>query len=254
MTPSQYSVQKIKDNIRSLGSALFLALAVRIFAFEPFNIPSGSMIPSFLVGDYLFVSRYIYGYSRYSIPFGYAIPFFEGRILQNRGPTQGEVVVFRIPSDLKTDYIKRVIGLPGDRVQLKDGIVFVNDEPATVKKIGPYVSRAEENGGMVHATLYEETLPNGVKHPIIKHDPFGANDLDNTPEFTVPEGHYFVMGDNRDRSKDSRVMHAVGFIPNDVLIGRAEVIFFSTDGRGPWNKPWKWPTAIRWGTFPRLVK
>ncbi len=244
---------KYWDQLRSLGGAAVLAVLLRVFIVEPFNIPSGSMIPSLLVGDYLLVSRFIYGYSRFSVPFGYAFLDTPGRFAQLQTPEQGAVVVFRLGSNPKIDYVKRVIGLPGDTVQLKEGVVYINGKPAPLKKIGPYRARAEEGGAEVQATLYEETLPNGVKHFIIKHEDFGEAPLDNTPVYQVPAGHYFVMGDNRDHSLDSRVQHAVGYIPNDYLIGRAEVLFFSTDGRGPWYMPWNWPFAIRWGRFPRLI-
>lgn len=246
-------IKTLFENIRSLGGAILLALAVRILVVEPFNIPSGSMIPSLLVGDYLFVSRYLYGYSRFSVPFGYAIPYFDGRVAQWRKPERGEVIVFRLPTNTKVDYIKRVIGLPGDQVQLKGGIVHINGEPVKLEKRGEYHKRADENGTIVDAQLYEETLPGDVKHLIIHQQPLGRGALDNTPVYTVPEGHYFVMGDNRNGSLDSRVLHEVGYIPEDYLIGRAEVLFFSTDGRARWWEIWKWPTATRWGRFPQLI-
>ncbi len=249
----QKETTSVKENIRSLLGVLAIALSIRILLIEPFNIPSGSMIPSLLVGDYLFVSRFIYGYSRFSLPFGYHLSSLEGRVAQFRKPKRGEVVVFRLPSDNKVDYIKRVIGLPGDRVQIREGIIFINDVPVQLKKVGPYKKKADENGGIVEATLYEETLPGGVQHLIIKQHPFGEAPLDNTPVYKVPEDHYFVMGDNRDGSLDSRVLHAVGFIPNDHLIGRAEVLFFSTDGTCRWWEVWKAFGATRWGRFPQLI-
>lgn len=248
MSKKETTVEKqgIKDFFKFVIQVGLLAVFIRAFTFEPFNIPSGSMIPSLLVGDYLFVSKYSYGFSKYSIPFGYAFDYFNGRFFQFRKPARGEVVVFRLPSDPKVDYIKRVVGLPGDRVQMRSGVLYINDVAAELKEISSYQEKAEVDGGLVTATLYEETLPGGATHPIIKQVPLGAGPLDNTPVYTVPEGHYFVMGDNRDGSSDSRVLHAVGYIPEDHLIGQAEIIFFSTDGTAKVWEFWKWFSAARW--------
>jgi len=215
--------------------AILIALLVRTFAFEPFNIPSGSMIPTLLVGDYLFVSKYAYGYSRFSLPLG--LPLFSGRIFA-RPPERGDVAVFKLPRDNKTDYIKRVVGLPGDRMQVRDGILYINDEAVPRRQIEDYV---REDGRAVPQFI--ETLANGRSYHVIEEMPNGP--LDNTGVYTVPQAHYFAMGDNRDNSLDSRVLTQVGFIPEENLVGRAEFLFFSLRGASGWEI-WKWPFAIRY--------
>lgn len=223
--------------------ALAIALVVRTFAFEPFNIPSGSMIPTLLVGDYLFVSKYSYGYSKYSFPF--AMAPIDGRIMED-APERGDVAVFRLPADPSVDYIKRIVGLPGDRIQVRSGVLHINGEPVERTRIDDYRINPGTAGART-VRQYRERLPNGVDHRIIET----AGDtgfLDNTPEFTVPDGNYFAMGDNRDGSQDSRVMNAVGFIPAENLIGRAEFLFWSIDSDA-WSLAefWKLPLAIRFG-------
>lgn len=208
------------DTVQTVVYAVLIALFVRIVAFQPFNIPSSSMYPTLLVGDYLFVSKYSYGYSRYSFPFG-LIPF-EGRIWES--PVErGDVAVFRNPLDLSEDYIKRIIGLPGDRIQMKAGILHINGVPVKREPIEDYEIRP---GRMV--PQYLETLPNGRVHRIIE-DSGDTGRGDTTREFIVPPGHYFAMGDNRDNSQDSRF---IGFIPAENFIGRAEILFFSLN----WNQ------------------
>ncbi|MEZ5669547.1 MAG: signal peptidase I [Alphaproteobacteria bacterium] len=226
------------ETIHTIIYAVLIALVVRTVAFEPFNIPSGSMKPTLLVGDYLFVSKYSYGYSRYSLPF--SPDLFDGRILEST-PEQGDVVVFKLPSDTSQDYIKRVIGLPGDRIQMIGGILHINGVPVQREEVGP-VAAEDGNGVDRSVTEYIETLPNGVQHPIYEE---GDNrPLDTTREFVVPEGHFFAMGDNRDNSLDSRAN--VGFVPFENLVGRAEFIFYSTDGSAELWEIWKWPAATRW--------
>jgi signal peptidase I len=225
------------DTVQTVVYAVLIALFVRVVAFEPFNIPSGSMYPTLMVGDYLFVSKYSYGYGRYSFPFA-LIPF-DGRIWED--PVErGDVAVFRNPRDIKTDYIKRIIGLPGDRIQVKKGILHINGEPVKRVRIEDY----EMSPGRL-LPQYLETLPNGRVHRIVEEhgDTYGADD---TREFFVPEGHYFAMGDNRDNSADSRV---IGPVPAENFIGRAEILFFSTDGTARWWEVWKWPFAIRYSRF-----
>jgi len=231
----------VVETVKTVVYAVLIALVVRTVAYEPFNIPSGSMVPTLLVGDYLFVSKFSYGYSRYSLPFG--IPLFSGRIFF-RPPKRGDVVVFKLPTDNSTDYIKRVIGLPGDHIQMKSGNLYINDHLVSRKRIQDYLYQ-EGNGTVIPLTQYIETLPNGVQHRIIKMGDNGP--LDNTQVYDVPPGEYFMMGDNRDNSQDSRVLSAVGYVPAENLVGRAQFIFFSTDGSARLWEIWKWPFAIRYG-------
>ena len=238
--------KKTAEEDESLGStlktiifAMLIALFVRTFAFEPFNIPSSSMVPSLLVGDFLFVSKYSYGYSKLSILNGF--PLFDGRILSTP-PQRGDVVVFKLPTDEHTDYIKRLIGLPGDRVQVIHGILHINGEAVKREVVGKV--RFERSGGqLAEAIHYLETLPNGKVHDIYEEG--DDRPLDNTPVYTVPPRHYFMMGDNRDNSQDSRVMSKVGFVPEENLVGRAEIIFFSLDDDTHFWEFWKWPWDVR---------
>jgi signal peptidase I len=235
----------IVETIRTIIYAVLIALLVRTVAYEPFNIPSGSMIPTLLVGDYLFVSKFSYGYSRYSLPFN--LPLFSGRILA-RQPKRGDVVVFKLPTDTSVDYIKRIVGLPGDHIQMRHGQLYINGQEVPRRPIEDYVYR--EGPAIVTLHQYIETLPRGpgqpgYDHPIIKIGDDGP--LDNTQVYDVPPGHYFAMGDNRDNSQDSRVMSVVGYIPAENLIGRAEFIFYSTASTAPWWEIWRGPPDIRFG-------
>jgi signal peptidase I len=237
------------ETVKTVIYAILIALVVRTVAYEPFNIPSGSMIPTLLVGDYLFVSKFSYGYSRFSLPFG--LPLFHGRILAFHGPARGDVVVFKLPTDTSVDYIKRIVGLPGDKVQVIHGQLFINGQMVPRRQVDDYVY--QEGGAVVLMRQYIESLPRGpgetpLEHPIIKIGDDGP--LDNTAVYEVPDGYYFAMGDNRDNSQDSRVVSAVGYIPADNLVGRAQFLFFSTDGSAAWWEVWKWPFAIRyWRLF-----
>jgi signal peptidase I len=233
--------RSVFETARTLVYAIAIALAVRTFLFEPFNIPSGSMKPTLLVGDYLFVSKFAYGYSRHSFPFSLAP--FDGRIFGSL-PERGDVAVFKLPSDNSTDYIKRIIGLPGDKIQVRGGILYLNGEPADRVPIQNYF---DDDGNQNPPNGYHqflETLPGGgPSYTVLDLVPRGS--LDNTRVYEVPEGHVFAMGDNRDNSLDSRV-DGVGLIPVENLIGRAELLFFSTNGQARFWEVWKWPTAIRW--------
>jgi signal peptidase I len=257
------------ETLKTVFWAVVIALLVRTFAYEPFSIPSSSMLPGLLVGDYLFVSKFSYGYTRYSFP--WSPNLFSGRMFAGR-PERGDVVVFRLPSDTKVDYIKRVIGLPGDRIQVRDGRLYINGKIVARRAIGQKVElEADEETGRWAETpyyIYTETLPNGRAHRIYEQsDQYPGSD--NTPEYTVPADHYFMMGDNRDNSCDSRFSagynpggagqprcrQVVGYVPFANLIGRAEFIFFSSDPNAAdiWEV-WKWPFAIRFSRFLKGVR
>lgn len=236
------------ETIRVVIYALLLALVVRTLLFQPFNIPSGSMIPTLLVGDYLFVSKYTYGYSKYSIPL--SPPLFEGRIWGSE-PKRGDVAVFKLPRDNSSDYIKRIVGLPGDRVQMRGGELYVNGEKTRLERIADFANR-DMQGRVSNAPRFLETLPGGVKHQVL--DIIPNSFTDNTPEFTVPENHYFMVGDNRDNSSDSRVPGSgVGFVPFENLIGKAQIIFFSIEGDTRFWQIWRWPGALRWHRMFRPI-
>ena len=221
------------ETVKVIVQALLLALVIRTLFFQPFSIPSGSMIPTLLVGDYLFVSKWSYGYSRYSAPL--SLPLFEGRIFASE-PTRGDVVVFRKPGEEVTDYIKRLVGLPGDRIQMRNGQLFINGVGVPREEAGLFV---DDNGTEV--PQYRETLPNGVSYMTLDLNPNSAGD--NTREFLVPENHYFMMGDNRDNSLDSRF--DVGYVPFENLVGKAQMIFFSIEDDVSPLEFWLWPSDLR---------
>jgi signal peptidase I len=230
---------------RVIFQALLIALVIRTLAFQPFNIPSGSMKATLLIGDYLFVSKYSYGYSHYSLPL--SPPLFSGRIFASE-PQRGDVVVFRLPKDDSTDYIKRVIGLPGDHIQMKSGLLYINGTPVKRERVTDFID--DENGE--HVRRWRETLPNGVSYETLDLQDNGF--LDDTQEYVVPPGDFFMMGDNRDNSTDSRVLSAVGYVPFENLIGKAQIIFFSIgDGESAWHI-WSWPWAVRWSRIFTLVR
>ncbi|PZO87500.1 MAG: signal peptidase I [Micavibrio aeruginosavorus] len=227
--------------------AIFLALVIRTFLFEPFNIPSGSMLPTLQIGDYLFVSKTSYGYSRHSFPFGLAS--FEGRVMEDK-PQRGDVIVFKLPTNPSIDYIKRLIGMPGDKIQVKRGRLYINGEMVEREPVGMKRISTRE-GGKQNMMEYIETLPGGVMHTIYEES--DSEPLDNTDVYVVPDGHYFMMGDNRDNSQDSRVTELVGYVPEVNLVGRAEILFFSIDESASIYKPWTWFSAIRYGRiFDRI--
>jgi signal peptidase I len=237
----------LKDTIRVVIHALILALIVRVFLFQPFNIPSGSMIPTLLVGDYLFVAKYSYGYSRYSFPFGPNL--FSGRVWSAE-PERGDVVVFKLPRDNETDYIKRVIGLPGDEIQMIHGVLHINGQAVKKEETEDFVLH-DPSGRERHLARFLETLPNGVTYPVLDLVKEGIGD--NTEVYKVPENHFFMMGDNRDNSTDSRFLSEVGFVPFENLLGKAKIIFFSIDEDASFWQIWKWPTDVRWSRILQTV-
>ncbi len=235
------------ETIRTVLFALVIAMTFRSLAFEPFHIPSGSMKSNLLVGDYLFVSKFSYGYSRFSFPFGFEV--FEGRVLDFAKPKRGDVVVFRPPSNTHIDFIKRVMGLPGDSIQVREGIVYINGAPLPRTPVDVWNDVNERTGEVDTVPRLHETLPEGKEITILKHK-FGA--ADNTKIFIVPEGHYFMMGDNRDNSRDSRY-EEVGFVPEENLVGRAEIIFFSADEEFSLLNPLTWFSGLRISRFFNLI-
>jgi signal peptidase I len=230
------------NEVKPIAIALGLVLVVRTVVAEPYRVPSPSMVPTLLTGDELIGSKFAYGFSKYSLPIG-TLPDFQGRLL-DRSPVRGDVIVFRLPRDPATTYVKRLIGMPGDRIQMKAGRLYINDVLVPRRDVGSY------DGG----TLYVETLPSldgrGREHEMIEisdHDR-----LDDTPVFTVPEHHYFMMGDNRDNSLDSRVSEAdggVGFVPEENLVARADRLLMSSDPTVGWFDVSAWGRAFRLDRF-----
>ena len=238
----------IAETARVIVHALIIALVIRTFLFQPFNIPSGSMKATLLVGDYLFVSKYSYGYSHYSFPF--SPPVFSGRFFASP-PERGDIVVFRLPKDDTTDYIKRVIGLPGDRIQMKDGVLNINGQPVQRERVEDFIE-TEEGATPQRVKRWRETLPNGVSYTTL--DLIDNGFYDNTQEYVVPPGNYFMMGDNRDNSTDSRVLSQVGYVPFENLVGRAQIVFFSVaEGEQAWRF-WRWPWTVRWNRLLTIVR
>ena len=225
-------------NLKSILIAIFIALLIRSFIFEPFNIPSGSMKPNLLVGDFIFVSKYSYGFSKHSLPF--SLPLIPGKILSNT-PERGDVVVFKTPENNRTDYIKRVIGLPGDKIEIKNGIIFINGSEILRKKLNDFIDTDNKTSNR-RVRMYNEYFYNKEINIL---DITDNGIADNTQLFNVPENHFFVMGDNRDNSQDSRFISTVGFIPYENLVGKAQFIFFSLEN-ARFLQIWKWPNSIRY--------
>ncbi len=238
----------IYETVVVVIQALLIALVFRAVAYHPFSIPSGSMMPTLLVGDYLFVSKFSYGYGRYSFYGDWS--FIHGRIWAGE-PERGDVAVFRPPNQTDTDFIKRVVGLPGDRIRVLDGVLYINGQPVKREAAGEFVGEGDF-GRTISVKQYRETLPNGVSYLTLDRN---ENDRgDNTELFIVPPGHYFMMGDNRDNSSDSRFRFGSDdpndtYVPAENLIGRAEITFFSVDeGAQAWEV-WRWPWTLRFNRF-----
>ena len=233
-----FSRNKITSEIIGFGIAILIALLIRTFFIQPFHIPSGSMYPTLEVGDFIFVSKYDFGYSNHSLPL--APPLIKDRLF-GKLPKRGDVLVFAGTKDDR-DYIKRLVGLPGDKIQMIKGVLHINGEAVKLKRIEDY-QMLDSRGRWKVIPQYIETLPGGVKHPILKEAPMGQGHLDETEVFTVPDGHFFMMGDNRDNSDDSRAMNLVDFIPFKNLMGKAKFIFFSTEAK--WYELKNWLTGLR---------
>ena len=235
---------------KTVAYALLIALVIRVFLFQPFTIPSASMEPTLLQGDYIIVSKFAYGYSRHSMPL--SPPLFGGRIL-GREPHRGDVIVFKLPRDGHTDYIKRLIGLPGDQIQLKGGVVYLNGQAVPRQELSPATEMSPF--GFSHPVQrFKETLPGGKSYITYDYGPDG--DVDNTGVYVVPSGHYFMMGDNRDNSQDSRYPEAigVGYVPFENLVGKADIILLSWNDKASVFKPWTWVLNARPSRFFRILK
>ena len=215
-------LNSILDNVKTIIAALIIAVLIRSIFFQPFYIPSSSMEPTLLIGDRIFVSKYTYGYSKHSFPFSPNV--YNKRILYKQ-PNRGDLVVFKTPADNRTDYIKRLIGLPGDVIQFKEGDIFINNLKIPRKKID-FINKVRCGKFDLEVNAYEETLPNGIKH-IAVYNKIGT--LQNTKKFKVPKNNFFLLGDNRDCSKDSRYLDSVGYVSLLNLVGKAQIIFFSND-------------------------
>ena len=236
----------IIENVKTIFYALVIAIVIRSFLLQPFYIPSSSMEPTLLIGDRLFVTKYSYGYSKHSFPF--SPPIFKGRFFSNE-PKTGDVVVFKTPADNRTDYIKRLIGLPGDQIQFIDGNLFLNNN----KILKSIVSKNDiiYCGKAVEVNTFVETRPNGRIYNTVYLKSFS---FQNSDIFIVPKEHYFFLGDNRDCSKDSRYLTSVGYVHQDNLVGKAQFIFFSSDFRiGSIFSFWKWHKIIRFDRFFKRI-
>ena len=231
--------------IKTVLWALGIALVLRVLLFQPFTIPSASMEPTLFEGDYIIVSKWSYGYSRHSIPF--SPPVMSGRLLENP-PERGDIAVFKLPRDDRTDYIKRIVGLPGDRIQVRGGVLYVNDRAVRRETLKPDVERTPY-GGTAEVPRVREILEDG--RSFITYDRQPAGEVDDTGVYVVPDGHYFAMGDNRDNSVDSRYPEefGVGFVSSENLVGKAELILLSWTPEASIFKPWTWVTELRPSRF-----
>jgi len=241
MADKNSTLDWFKSNFLSLFYAILIAIIIRTFFFQAFFIPSSSMEPTLLVGDRIFVSKFSYGYSKHSFPF--SLPLINERVLFSE-PERGDIIVFKTPENLRIDYIKRLVGLPGDKIQMIDGILHINDIPVKRKKMRSE-TKLINNGQIRNVFVYEETLPNNVSYETFD---MGNTRADNTSEIFIPKDSYFFMGDNRDNSKDSRF---VGSVPKNNLVGKAQIIFFATEGGSTILEFWRWPFDIQ---IDRLFK
>jgi len=237
------------DTIVVVVEALLIAIVLRSFLFQPFSIPTASMQPTLMIGDYFVANKFVWGYGKHSFSLGrygdFTLLDFELPInnrIFGRDPDRGDIAVFR-PVPQNIEYIKRVVGMPGDRIQMKEGRLYINGVMVEREEIGKAIDTDSE-GDSREVTVYRETFPDGSVHTI--HEISDNGPLDNTPEYVVPAGHFFMMGDNRDRSADSRVLSSVGYVPAINLIAKAEARFFSIkDNIPPWQI-WQWPANVRW--------
>lgn len=243
MADKNSSLDWFKSNFLSLFYAILIAIIIRTFFFQAFFIPSSSMEPTLLVGDRIFVSKFSYGYSKHSFPF--SLPFINERVLFSE-PERGDIIVFKTPENLRIDYIKRLVGLPGDKIQMIDGILHINDIPVKRKKIRSE-TKLINNGQIRNVLVYEETLPNNISYETFD---MGNTRADNTSEIFIPEDSYFFMGDNRDNSKDSRF---VGSVPKNNLVGKAQIIFFATEGGSTILEFWRWPFDIQMDRLFKMI-
>jgi signal peptidase I len=267
------AVKEFIEIVKTVAYALAIALVLRVLLFQPFTIPSASMEPNLYQGDYIIVSKYSYGWSKHSIPF--SPPLFDGRIL-GKAPTRGDIIVFKLPRDPNVDYIKRLIGLPGDRVQVRGGVVYINGKALPRREMPSAL--VDTGYGTIRAGRFEETNPEGGKYATQDYGP--DSDADNTGVYVVPQGCYFFMGDNRDNSLDSRfdpgvsafktgpgtckwdyandqyigMQEGVGFVPAENLVGRAQLILLSWNADAHLFKPWTWFTEARPSRFFRVLK
>jgi signal peptidase I len=237
----------IIDNVKTLFYALIIAIIIRSFLIQPFYIPSSSMEPTLLVGDRIFVTKYSYGYSKHSFPF--SPPILKKRIVFTE-PERGDVVVFKTPADNRTDYVKRLIGLPGDRIQFIDSNLYINNNEIPKSRLSKN-DKIYCGNRTIDVFTYKEKLPNSKSHASVylKDFPYQTSDI-----FTVPEDHYFFLGDNRDCSKDSRFLSSVGYVHKDNLVGKVQFIFFSSDKLvGSFFAFWKWHKSIRFNRFVKKI-
>lgn len=259
--PAAKPKSELRDTAIFLLKLAIFVFIIRSFLISPFVIPSGSMLPRLLVGDYLFITKWNYGYSKHSLPF--SLPLIPGRVFAST-PERGDVAVFKAPPQDADDWIKRVIGVPGDTIQMSNGQIILNGQPVPKQRVadfvlpltpnfnetngcrGEFVSTDTDGTPICRVPQFRETLPNGKSYMVLDQGSFLPDD---TETFTVPEGHAFMMGDNRDDSKDSRFQHLAGgieFVPLENIQGKAVVNFWSTDGNAEWLMPWTWFTAARW--------